>query len=82
MQFKANDVPDGGGEGEEGEEKTEKEKQNGEKENNRGGKNRNTKPQGGFDTCLLRWMPHYTNSQTLTPINELHKLQLKPWALI
>lgn len=40
------------------------------------------KPQGGLDLCLPRWMPHYTNFQTLTPINELHKLQLKPWALI
>lgn len=40
------------------------------------------KPQGGLDLCPPHWMPHYTNFQTLRPINELHKLQLKPWALI
>lgn len=44
-------------------------------------KKRNAKPQGGLErTCLNGCQ--ITKTQTLVPINELHKLQLKPWALI
>lgn len=44
-----------------------------------GGKN--AKPQGSSEWTGLTGF-QITKTQTLAPINGLHKLQLKPWALI
>lgn len=51
----------------------------GKKTTENGGKN--AKPQGSSELAGLTGF-HITKTQTLAPINELHKLQLKPWALI
>lgn len=52
------------------------------KTNERGGATenggKNAKPQGSSGLAGFQ----ITKTQTLAPINELHKLQLKPWALI
>lgn len=56
------------------------------KKNNRRGEEKEKKkemqkPQGGLERTGLAGC-QITKTQTLVPINELHKLQLKPWALI
>lgn len=56
-----------------------KTKDGGQKKTENGGEN--AKPQGSPEPAGLTGF-HITKTQTLVPINELHKLQLKPWALI
>lgn len=45
-------------------------------------KHKTQKPQGGLEGSGLAGWRITKKTQTLVPINELHKLQLKPWALI
>lgn len=56
-----------------------KTKEGGQKKTEKG--EENAKPQGSPKPAGLTGC-HFTKTQSLAPINELHKLQLKPWALI